>query len=99
MKSCLYFISILLRGDLYLKRYFKVRINNPERNYHGAIGDVVNVNFKEEGLTLIPESFLVNITDINVIKKMGYSDLDIKKKSLDVRGVTVLVDVLDTEKI
>lgn len=82
-----------------MKRYFKVRINNPERNYHGAIGDVVNVNFKEEGLTLIPESFLVNITDINVIKKMGYSDLDIKKKSLDVRGVTVLVDVLDTEKI
>lgn len=82
-----------------MKRYFKVRINNPERNYHGAIGDVVNVNFKEEGLTLIPESFLVNITDINVIKKMGYSDSDIKKKSLDVRGVTVLVDVLDTEKI
>lgn len=82
-----------------MKRYFKVRINNPERNYHGAIGDVVNVNFKEEGLTLIPESFLVNITDINVIKKMGYSDLDIKKKNLDVRGVTVLVDVLDTEKI
>lgn len=82
-----------------MKRYFKVRINNPERNYHGAIGDVVNVNFKEEGITLIPESFLVNITDINAIKKMGYSDSDIKKKSLEVRGVTVLVDVLDTEKI
>ncbi|MCQ2911549.1 MAG: hypothetical protein MJ244_05090 [Clostridia bacterium] len=57
------------------------------------------MNFKEEGITLIPESFLVNITDINAIKKMGYSDSDIKKKSLEVRGVTVLVDVLDTEKI
>lgn len=82
-----------------MKSYFKVRVINPKRIYHLMEGDVVKVEWEEVGDMLKPKGFLVNIKGYDNLRKIGYTDKQIKERNLEEKGFTVLVDAWDVEKL